>query len=469
RDKARNRKQNGNQKKHVSQTSSKELRKRNTAAAKAELKRRQQQSRRDKKKHQTNSGRKKKHVGQTSSKDLLRNVQRKGNGKIDMRTKAGKELLRRGHVRSDGMPTNRGLKKVTKRNSDGSFRMNSPAAKELRNRGLINKHGRVTKRGRRAGIRGPGKYRSGKKKYRDSYYTQNTVIRNNYNYTNIYVNLGWGSTYVWDDNYGMSISTGDYGYWNSYEYRYRRHYYSGVVLSTAVLCSFYGCNVYTPSFWQPLWDRYEYQPAITWASQATLLTEDDWSYGMVAWLYGSAGHLSYDMLDYYRESLKVNVTKGFQYSQVYLPSQEFVDLAKDISALPGRVAANFMNGINKATKSIEQKIQNTSGYSFRLQKNDIDVRSISNYHDQVVVLKGLVDRRTVSGTGYLAQVDFTVMIDLRSGETIVVTPTLNGSSADMSYTDLTNLQTIRQTINAVTTDIESVQIYDDEQIEALVE
>lgn len=280
----------------------------------------------------------------------------------------------------------------------------------------------------------------------------NVVI--NYYYTNVY------NTYVTN-----SVVYGSWGWQSSY--------YSTIVWGQPLPTCYRYCVWYTPTYWNYWVDRYHYYPAYYFPYRPVLLNDSDLSIGLISWLFvHGAMNRAYDngyndgyndavrdryyddrARDYYRDALPSlrPVEREFMYSQAYMPTEDFVELARDISGADARTVQNFMDGLEDLTTRLQGQIQRaTYNPGFRIAQHDIDVRVAENYGNRLVVLKGHIDRRHQNGQDVIARADFTGTIDLLTGETKLFVVTATSSETPMATPEqILNLQEINRQIETV--------------------
>lgn len=268
------------------------------------------------------------------------------------------------------------------------------------------------------------------------------IVINNY-YTTI------NNTYISD-----SVVYGSWGYQN--------RYYRDIVWGAPLTYCTYSCAWYTPSYWDVWINTYNYYPSYYYTYRPVVISDADLAYGLVSWLFVSALENSYQngrydqaILDsqqqeFYRESLQTQrPVRAFRYSQAFLPTEDFIELAKDISGADSRTIQNFMDGLENTTSLLEERIRlGMNNPNFAIQKNDIDVRLAENHGNVVVLLKGHIDRRSPDGATYIARADFTASIDLRTSAARVFVID-SESQATPSNTDLAALQSINQLVQEV--------------------
>lgn len=267
------------------------------------------------------------------------------------------------------------------------------------------------------------------------------VINNYYTYIN--------NTYISD-----SVVYGSWGYQN--------RYYRDIVWGAPVTYCTYSCGWYTPSYWDVWINTYNYYPSYYYTYRPVVISDADLAYGLVSWLFVSAIENSYQqgrydqaILDdqqqeFYRESLQTQrPVRSFRYSQAFLPTEDFIELAKDISGADPRTVQNFMDGLENMTSLLQERIRlGMNNPNFTIQKNDIDVRLAENHGNVVVLLKGHIDRRSPDGATYIARADFTGSIDLRTSASRIFVVD-SESQANPSSTDLAMLESINQLVQEV--------------------
>jgi hypothetical protein len=326
-------------------------------------------------------------------------------------------------------------------NNDGSFDMRRLENKDLGNRDARVRIGKYDNRHR------ANEYQT---RVRHSH-RHKTVI--NYNYTVVY------NTYI--------INNRSYGSWGWQDDYYRQIRW-GVQPSYCVYaCSWYG------NYWNPWINQYDYYPSYYLPYRPIVLSDADLAVGLLFWLYSdnranrayNQGYedgyddASYERQrnDYYEEALTLSrPVEEFQYPQVYMPTEDFVELAKDLTGASANVTENFMGGLTKLTRLIERDIQqankvvNGLPYQFLLRKHDIDIRLAENHGNELVVLKGQIDRREAKDTNAVVRADFTASIDLRTGEVkLFILSTSNGQEPQATPDRIRTLQDINQQIEEV--------------------
>lgn len=138
------------------------------------------------------------------------------------------------------------------------------------------------------------------------------------------------------------------------------------------------------------------------------------------------------------------------YSQTYMPTEDFVELARDLSGADSRTVQNFMDGLEDLTAALETGLQHgIRNPNFRLRQHDIDVRVAENHGNQLVVLKGHIDRQSENGRDFIARADFTGTIDLVRGEIRLFLITSDSSAHPMATPEqILILQDINQQIES---------------------
>ncbi|MBX3040399.1 MAG: hypothetical protein KF789_06790 [Bdellovibrionaceae bacterium] len=284
----------------------------------------------------------------------------------------------------------------------------------------------------------------------------NVVI--NYYYTNVY------NTYVTNNVV--------YGSWG-----WQTRYYSTIIWGQPLPSCYYGCVWYTTTYWDYWVDRYHYYPAYYFPYRPVILNDSDLSIGLISWLFvHGAMNRAYDngyndgyndavrdryyddrARDYYRDALPSlrPVEREFMYSQAYMPTEDFVELARDVSGADPRTVQNFMDGLEDLTTRLQAQIQQaTFNPGFRIAQHDIDVRVAENYGNRLIVLKGHLDRRHQNGRDVIARADFTGTIDLLTGQTKLFVVTATSSESPMATPEqIMNLQEINRQIEAASAQV----------------